>query len=61
MLGYLNFNEANGQACVDVSLLDDDVLEGAEIFVVILNANNSTVSTPQPNASVVIQDDDCKY
>ena len=48
---------------VDVTIVDDDILEGVENFTVILTTGNSNVDTPldTDTATVTITDDDSKF
>lgn len=55
------FNEQVQTACVDISIINDDALEGDHSFTVVLsNANPSsvTISPPFSSATVIIEDDD---
>jgi len=52
--------------CVNITILDDDMRESSrfsspfEVFQVLLNASNNAVQLGVQNASVFIEDDDCK-
>ena len=45
--------------CVDVSILDNDIIDGAKTFNVVLTTDNELVMAGDP-AVVKVIDDDCK-
>ena len=47
--------------CVDVGILNDDVLEATEFFTFALSFNDLAVDTDIPAADVYIEDEDSKY
>ena len=59
----LTFQPGETQLFVDVTIVDDDILEDVEIFTVILTTGNSNVDTPSDTdtTTVTITDDDSKF
>ena len=45
--------------CVDISILDNDIIDGAKTFNVVLTTDNELVTVGDP-AVVKVFDDDCK-
>lgn len=48
---------------VDVAIVDDNVLEGQEMFTATLTTEDSNVDIPSDSDTVrvIINDDDCKF
>ena len=47
-----------GRQCLNITIMDDSVLEGEESFILVLRSDSAEVTTR--NASVSIQDNDGK-
>jgi len=56
----LYFSSARYSRCTTISLVDDFILEGVEMFTVNLNTSDATVLLMPAMATVIITDDDCK-
>ena len=46
--------------CINITTIDDEVLEGNETFTVYLAVNSSSVMLGNNEATVTILDNDCK-
>ena len=59
----LAFQPGEKQLFVDMTIVDDDILEGVEIFTVTLTTGDSNVDIPSDNdtATITITDDDSKF
>jgi len=57
----LYFSSARYSQCTTISLVDDFILEGVEMFTVNLNTSDATVLLMPAMATVIITDDDCKW
>ena len=50
------------QICVNVTIIDDELVEGVEVFGLTLDSRDQAVTfTIQSGAFVEIQDNDCEY
>ena len=55
----LSFGQGSGsRQCLNITIIDDSVLEGEESFLLVLRSDSAEVTTR--NASVSIQDNDGK-
>lgn len=54
----LFFSGASGVECLNISILDDSIVEQNETFSVLLTASNSAVEISPSSATVTIIDDD---
>ena len=46
--------------CTSISIHDDDTVEAAEFFEIVLTCDDSSVTLPGSNGLVAITNDDCK-
>lgn len=49
------------RSCVTVSIIDDIITENTEHFELSIVTNSSSVIVTGPNATISIEDDDCKF
>ena len=59
----LRFSACDKEACVSVPIIDDDLVEGEERFLVTLSASDdfdSRITLSPTTAEVIINDDDCE-
>ena len=50
---------SNSTSCIDISLIDDSVLENDEAFL-LESVNSSLVTAIPPAVTIIIVNDDCK-
>ena len=58
----MSFGSCDMRMCVDVPIIDDDVVENAEIFTVTVRIEDSTlarkIKVKSPTATITIHDND---
>ena len=54
----LTFSEAIRSVCTNISIVDDDIVEGDEMFTVSLARSEEAVSFANQTATVTIEDSD---
>ena len=61
-IGTLTIPSGVVESLVDVTIVDDDVLEGQEMFTATLTTEDPNVDIPSDSdtATVIVNDDDCK-
>lgn len=57
----VTFSSAPDQICIPIIISDDEMVEEAESFAVILVSEDPAIQLAQPNASVIIIDRSSKY
>ena len=56
----LTFSESISEVCVPVDIIDDDAIEGDEVFVCVVSTSSSRIQFSNPPTTVTIIDNDRK-
>jgi len=61
MLLFPSNSSNNAQECINILIVDDNILEPNQTFSVLLNTSDSDVNVQNGRLEIIIVDNDCEF